>query len=432
MATGGQKSYANSSSAAEMRDDNHSSSFSGSLAESAAEEGVEDEKCVVAQYRTTREQREIFVQHLETCTKDRIPVEWVIDIADETNGWFYGTAYHFDDVTHMLHVMVPDKQNPSFDGNVLLDYRTVHLIECADGKTDALFNKIVRDSVVKVRWEVDWFEEDSAGESVGTGTNQDQNGRWVLSAARYYLRISNQMLVEDSDFGVHDSRGFVMLTADINVRLKQCLKGKGQEYFDRLVTDGTVLSSPEVLEAAKISIIETANASNEFRLEQRSDGNSHNDTGEGVSVRRLADMSRGLKECLADLLDDREKTYLNRSVMARSFKQFTMDGDLDAGLSLLADAEEVILIEEKKKSNGNKKPKDESELLVNEAWMLAQTLQKSAMQLLKAGGDTGSNATEEFEFLKKSQMKMKRELEEKERELQSLYASQEKKDFIGT
>ena len=52
----------------------------------------------------------------------------------------------------MLHVMVPDKENPSFDGHVLLDHRTVHLIECADGKSDALFNKIVRDSIIKVKF----------------------------------------------------------------------------------------------------------------------------------------------------------------------------------------------------------------------------------------------------------------------------------------
>jgi len=81
-------------------------------------------------------------------------VEWVIDIADESSGWFYGTAYHFDDTTRMIHVMVPDKHNPTFDGHVLLDYRTVHLIECVDGKTDALFNKIVRESIIKIRWYV--------------------------------------------------------------------------------------------------------------------------------------------------------------------------------------------------------------------------------------------------------------------------------------
>jgi hypothetical protein len=172
-----------------------SSSSSGahnsqSLVESSIKDGVELEKCVVAQYVTTVEQKLAFEKHLSTCSKDRIPIDWVIDIADETNGWFYGTAYHFDDSTHMLHVMVPDKQNPSFDGNVILDYRTVHLIECVDGKTDALFNNIIRSSVVKVRWDVDWFEEDSDASAVDVVRPA---GHWVSSAARYYFRIANQL-----------------------------------------------------------------------------------------------------------------------------------------------------------------------------------------------------------------------------------------------
>ena len=46
----------------------------------------------------------------------------VIDVDDvyndESNGWFYATAYHYNDQTQMLHVMVPDKENPTFDGKV--------------------------------------------------------------------------------------------------------------------------------------------------------------------------------------------------------------------------------------------------------------------------------------------------------------------------
>lgn len=80
----------------------------------------------------------------------------------------------------MLHVMVPDKVSPSFDGQVLLDYRTVHLIECVDGKSDALFNKIVRDSIVKVKWDVEWFEE----ETPGSGAADDAKGNWIPSSAR--------------------------------------------------------------------------------------------------------------------------------------------------------------------------------------------------------------------------------------------------------
>ena len=156
-----------------------------SLVDSCIRKGVEEDKCVVTQFRTTFRQKYDFENYISSHPRDRIPIEWIIDIADETNGWFYGTAYHFNDKTHMLHVMVPDKHNPSFDGEVLLDHRTVHLIECADGKSDALFNKIVRDSVMRVKWEVDWFEEDPAAPD-------SAKGRWISSSARsvpYSLHI---------------------------------------------------------------------------------------------------------------------------------------------------------------------------------------------------------------------------------------------------
>ena len=89
-----------------------------SLVALCVKDKIEDEKCVVSQYRTTIEQKKIFLKHLTTCNKQQIPIEWVIDIADESNGWFYATAYHYNDQTQMLHVMVPDKENPTFDGKV--------------------------------------------------------------------------------------------------------------------------------------------------------------------------------------------------------------------------------------------------------------------------------------------------------------------------
>ena len=413
-----------------------STTLFSSLVLAACQEGVQDEKCVVAQFRTTIEQRASFAKHLSTCTRDRIAIEWVIDIADETNGWFYGTAYHYDDITQMLHVMVPDKQNPSFDGNVLLDYRSVHLIECVDGRTDALFNKIVRESVVRVKWEVDWFEEDAPGGSFAVGAS-NQGGKWIQSCARYYLRIANQVLVEDDAISPSTitSKGFVMLTADTNLKLKCCLKGKGQDDFDRLVTDGSVVSTTEVLEGAKRSLLETEKQSLEMSR-RSSDIGGNGDREETVSVRKLADMSRRLKGCVSDLLDEREKMTIDRSKMSQMFQSFTINGDLDAGLSLLADAEKVALKDNKKKNietsdiiyDGDKGDVDgigidDAEARAEDTWLLMQKLDKSAVKLLRLGGDSGTRAAGELEFLRRSQRKMKKEIEEKDREIQSLYAS---------
>lgn len=162
---------------------------SRSLAAESVREGIEDEKCVVAQYRTNFQQRQLMSRLLDNSSLTSIPIEWVIDIADESNGWFYGTAYHYNDATQMLHVMVPDKQSPTFEGHVQLDHRTVHLIECVDGQSMALFNKIVRDSIIKIKWALEWYEEPD-------GDNNGNSG-WISSFARYYIRMANQLLVED-------------------------------------------------------------------------------------------------------------------------------------------------------------------------------------------------------------------------------------------
>ena len=395
------------------------------IAELSVEDGIENEKCVVAQYRTTLEQKKAFQNHLKSHPKTKIPIEWVIDIADESNGWFYGTAYDFDDTTQMLHVMVPDKLNPSFDGSVILDHRTVHLIECVDGVSDALFNKIVRDSIVKVKWDVEWFEEDpNAGENAAKGGDEAANGKWVASSARYYIRMANQLLVEDENFG-QDSRGFVMLTADLNVRLQLCHKGRGQDDFNRLVSEGITQSTAEALEAVREfnraqeafggetrgGSVQSAN----FRGDRESSGSASRRISGGddvPSIRKLAEISHGLRDTVADVLDAREKAELESVRRAKSFKSFALDGDLDAGLELLDCMDEIIRCHEQTVIDSEKE-------LLEDTFSTAKRLERGFAKLLKAG-DTGGNATDEIEALRKMQKRMKDDLKEKEREVESL------------
>mmetsp|Transcript_34749 Transcript_34749/g.35444 ORF Transcript_34749/g.35444 Transcript_34749/m.35444 type:complete len:405 (+) Transcript_34749:97-1311(+) len=376
-------------------DHNAIDAFGGFVQKSIAD-GVEEEKCVVAQYRTTVSQKSEFQGLLKTCDIKAIPIEWVIDIADESNGWFYGTAYHFDDTTQMLHVMVPDKQNPSFDGHVPLDHRTVHLIECVDKQTDALFNKVVRDSVVKVRWEVEWFEEGAGNEVQVDDDAQAARGRWVSSTARYFIRIANQLLVEDEDFG-NDSRGFVMLTCDMNVRLKRCYKGKGIEDFNRLVSEGIVQSAPDAIEYSMQNM--------EYR-------NSHSHNTPNVNpIRRLADMTRSLRECLSDLLDEREQLVAEKSKVAKAFNSFVLSGDMDAGLKIMSHVDEISL-KEKKKSVDNEQ--DIMEAAADEAWYLCQRLEKTTSKMSKTGE---FHTNDDTDHLRKQIKKLQKELEEKDREL---------------
>lgn len=342
------------------------------LAASSIKDNIEEEKCVVAQYRTTTQQKKAFASHLSTCAITEIPIEWVIDIADESNGWFYGTAYHYNDQTQMLHVMVPDKENPSFDGHVLLDHRTVHLIECADGHSDALFNKIIRDSVIKVKWDVEWFEEveDGAVEQ-DWGTNEGMKGNWILSSARYYICIANQLLVEDKAAG--DSRGFVILTADMNLKLINCHKGRGLDDFNRLIMEGTVQTTPE----AKVLATQASNGPK--RRVGMDAGATSPDKDGSFNIRKVSEISRGLRESLGEMLQDREKAKKDEEKVAKMFKAFTMDGNLEEGLRLI---EHFDGLQKKTLTKEN----DDEETSADDAWYLAQKLEKSLLRQLRSEG----------------------------------------------
>lgn len=47
-----------------------------------------------------------------------LPIEWVVDIADKDGDWFIGTATGYNDAKQTLHVMVPDRDAPSWTGDV--------------------------------------------------------------------------------------------------------------------------------------------------------------------------------------------------------------------------------------------------------------------------------------------------------------------------
>jgi len=354
------------------------------------------------------------------------------DIADESSGWFYGTAYDFDDETRMLHVMVPDKLHPSFDGHVLLDYRTVHLIECVDGKSDALFNKIVRDSIIKVRWELDWFEEIPPEEAAKPATDGAalKGGRWVPSLARYYIRIANQLLVEDDESG-GEKKGFVMITADVNVRLIHCSKGKGQEDFNTLVNDGQVLSTDAARDEAqqpieplidalvseekraatavpgtKAAQVSSGTASSNGKGASSSSNSSSSSAsasnGVGGSggqatgldpalLNKVLDMARDLKECMQELLEERDRNRTERTKTARAYNAFTLEGNLDAAFTLACQMDEIVAIDEKSKQSKYKdEGADPQNATAEEAWHLVGRIERTLAKAAAAGGSSGA------------------------------------------
>jgi hypothetical protein len=320
----------------------------------------------------------------------------------------------------------------------------VHLIECADGKSDALFNKIIRDSVVKVKWDVEWFEESEDGQGESESWAADgTTGSWINSSARYYIRIANQLLVEDKDLG-QESRGFVIITADLNLKLLKCHKGKGMDDFKRLITEGVVQSSPEALEVARSHVTPGSTPTHSggakltaAALDSASRGHgvsssvellSSPSAGNGLtSAAKLADMSTGLRECVVDILDDRDRMKQENQQLAEMFETFTLQGDLDAGLKLMAHYDQVRSKAEKmREAQTNDTPVDDEdkiEAIADDAIYLAQKLERNLGKIVKAGGEVSNSTQEEIESLRRSLRKARSDLDAKEEEVRQLKSS---------
>ena len=118
-------------------------------------------------------------------------------------------------------------------------------------------------------------------------------------------------------------------------------------------------------------------------------GDSEKWQGEEVTIKRLAEMTKILKDRLADLLDEKEKQFVHRLKMAKLFRSFSLNGDLDSALKLLTDADEVTTKDEKRRNYalniGERKERDESDTNADEAWTLALKLEKSATKLSGGG-----------------------------------------------
>ena len=444
---------------------NRMASVSENLIESCIQDNIEHEKCVVSQFRTSESQKHLFQQLKSSSSPNEIPIEWVIDIADESDGWFYGTAYHYHEDTRMLHVMVPDKENPSFDGMVLLDYRTVRLIECVDGQSDALFNKIMRDSIVKIKWDLEWFENEMDESGQPIVSPDEPRGRWIKSTARYYIRMANQLLVEEnqltsptanSDLSPVDAIGYVMLAADVNVRLLNCLKDRGVEDFQRLITEHVTLFTPEAEEIARTltasSFTTTATPGKKSRSPRKDSTDTDLNSPRSTSIRKLTDITMTLKDNITDIKDESQLIIKQRQEYSQAFYAYTLLGDLDAGMNLLADVTNYLDIPNltdtitsstttttatSNTTNNNnttttthkvpslkstyltKSPFDE---LTNNSIQLTSKLEKSMLTLLKQINIDNNN----YNDIKLMNKNLKFELDEKDKLIKKLLKQQSK------
>lgn len=179
--------------------------------------------------------------------------------------------------------------------------------------------------------------------------------------------MANQLLVEDEGFG-EDNKGFVMLTADLNVRLRWCHKGKGAEDFIRLIQDNLTQGGPDAIASADVALSAGSNAIAVDAADKPAASSS-------VPTKKLAEMTRSLRENLASVLDERERLHEDRKKLSKIFTSFALDGDLDSGMKLLNFSNEV---------DAKEKNRDPMDSTVEDTWALCQKLEKGLKYLVRS------------------------------------------------
>jgi hypothetical protein len=183
----------------------------------------------------------------------------------------------------------------------------------------------------------------------------------VCFTIRYFVRMANQLLVEDEGFG-EDNKGFVMLTADLNVRLRWCHKGKGAEDFIRLIQDNLTQGGPDAIASADVALSAGSSAAAaDVAVNPAAAASS------SVPTKKLAEMTRSLRENLASVLDERERLHEDRKKLSKIFTSFALDGDLDSGMKLLNFSNEI---------DAKEKNRDPMDSTVEDTWALCQKLEK--------------------------------------------------------
>ena len=148
-----------------------------------------------------------------------IQVEWVVDVADNNLNWFVATAYAIDTVRRVLRVAIPDRDEPTWEGDLPLDPKTIHLLECCDSKSVALYKQCCREGSIKCKWIVEWCID----------------GAWFNGEALYYGRLANVVYCSDGrNVALHE------VVIDENLRLVECLDDSSRGDFEELVVDGIV------------------------------------------------------------------------------------------------------------------------------------------------------------------------------------------------
>ncbi|GMH89471.1 hypothetical protein TL16_g11464 [Triparma laevis f. inornata] len=255
----------------------------------------------------------------------QIPVEWIIDICDEQNGWFIGTAYAY---------MEKVGDNGKIRG----------LLECCDENSQALFTEIVRGSLVPVDWHVEWCDPEDGCEE------EEDEAFFTEGEAVYLIRLMNSLitfpLAEDGARLPNSAPKQVM--CDANLRLLKCRDGLSHEArkydnriscsgvldFERLVTEGVVdwsgeAPAPELYKKSPVKA--SANSAtaepDPFEPQISQVREAH--------LQKLTSLYLDMRECMGHALGERERCVTQRKEMIAMLVKFIFGGEIVQGENLM-------------------------------------------------------------------------------------------------
>jgi hypothetical protein len=134
----------------------------------------------------------------------------------------------------------------------------------------------------------------------------------------------------------------------------------------------------------------TTNSSSSNNNSSASSSSSANASVDGALLYKMLDMARDLKECMQELLEERDKTVAERTKVARAYQAFTMEGNLDAAFTLAQQMDEVIAADDRSKQSKYSAETDPRNAVAEEAWHLVTRIEKTLNKHL-AGSSSSSS-----------------------------------------
>lgn len=198
-----------------------------------------DENCFLVNFQTKLFHIEGLTKALSSISSEDslLSISWLIEVADEYNGWFPAIALGYQVSLHQLLIKVYNNPNDCFEGLIPIDHRVVRILECQDTSSIPLFNKLIRDSIQTIRWEVDWLDYNP---KALVSNSKESSMKWIRSMAKYYVCMQNVLLVEDylPVSPLDERKGLAQVfVAKNNLRLNKCFKQEGYEEFERLILE---------------------------------------------------------------------------------------------------------------------------------------------------------------------------------------------------